>query len=65
MLILLDEANLSPMEYYWSDFMNICDDLGDQSTVNLGENYVFGIPETLHFALRSTTITLRKHCRRV
>lgn len=49
MLILLDEANLSPMEYYWSDFMNICDDLGDQSTVNLGENYVFGIPETLHF----------------
>lgn len=49
LLILLDEANLSPMEYYWSDFMNICDDLGDQSTVNLGENYVFKIPETLHF----------------
>ena len=48
-IILLDEANLSPMEYYWSDFMNICDDLGPQSTVNLGENYVFGIPETLHF----------------
>ena len=48
-LILLDEANLSPLEYYWSDFMNICDDLGPQSTVNLGENYIFGIPETLHF----------------
>lgn len=48
-LILLDEANLSPVEYYWSDFMNICDDLGPQSTVNLGENYIFGIPETLHF----------------
>lgn len=48
-IILLDEANLSPMEYYWSDFMNICDDLGPQSTVNLGEDYVFGIPETLHF----------------
>ena len=30
-VILLDEANLSPMEYYWSDFMNICDDLGSQS----------------------------------
>lgn len=48
-LMLLDEANLSPMEYYWSDFMNICDDLSAQSSVNLGENYVYGIPETLHF----------------
>lgn len=48
-IILLDEANLSPMEYYWSDFMNICDDLSSQSQINLGENHVFGIPETLHF----------------
>lgn len=48
-IILLDEANLSPMEYYWSDFMNISDDFGPNSTVNLGENFVFGIPETLHF----------------
>lgn len=48
-LILLDEANLSPMEYYWSDFMNICDDLGSQSKINLGEDYVYTIPETLHF----------------
>ncbi len=48
-IILLDEANLSPMEYYWSDFMNISDDPGPDSTVNLGENFVFGIPETLHF----------------
>ena len=48
-IILLDEANLSPMEYYWSDFMNICDDLGSHSKVNLGEDYVFGVPETLHF----------------
>ena len=48
-IILLDEANLSPMEYYWSDFMNMCDDLGPHSKVNLGEDYVFGVPETLHF----------------
>lgn len=48
-VILLDEANLSPMEYYWADFMNICDDLGHESKVNLGGDYVFGIPETLHF----------------
>lgn len=48
-VILLDEANLSPMEHYWSDFMNICDDLSSHSKVNLGEDHVFGIPETLHF----------------
>ena len=24
-LILLDEANLSPLEYYWSDFIALCD----------------------------------------
>lgn len=49
MYILLDEANLSPMEYYWADFMNICDGISDHSTVNLGGDNVFGIPETLHF----------------
>ncbi len=48
-VILLDEANLSPMEYYWSDFMNVCDDLGEYSSVNLGEDHIFGIPETLRF----------------
>lgn len=47
--ILLDEANLSPMEYYWADFMNICDGISEHSTVNLGGDNVFGIPETLHF----------------
>lgn len=48
-VILLDEANLSPMEHYWADFMNICDDLSPHSRVNLGENHVFSIPETLRF----------------
>lgn len=48
-VILLDEANLSPMEYYWSDFMNLCDELDSESYVNLGEEYIFKIPETLHF----------------
>lgn len=48
-LILLDEANLSPMEYYWSDFMNICDDHCHQEKINLGEDHIFKIPETLHF----------------
>ncbi len=48
-VILLDEANLSPMEYYWSDFMNLCDNLSSTSSVNLGEDFIFSIPETLHF----------------
>jgi len=47
--ILLDEANLSPMEYYWADFMNVCDELDENSQINLGDNNVFAIPETLHF----------------
>lgn len=58
-LILLDEANLSPMEYYWSDFITICDKLTDQNNdeqakskepvqVNLGD-FVFNIPKTLRF----------------
>jgi MoxR-like ATPase len=49
MIILLDEANLSPMEYYWADFMNICDDLSASNEINIGENTVLSIPETLHF----------------
>lgn len=49
MIILLDEANLSPMEYYWADFMNICDDLTVSNEINIGESTVLNIPETLHF----------------
>ncbi|MGP2528377.1 hypothetical protein ACTUHY_10530 [Acidaminococcus sp. LBK-2] len=47
--ILLDEANLSPMEYYWADFMNVCDDWNEEHTLNLGHNHRFQLPETLHF----------------
>ena len=49
MLFLLDEANLSPMEYYWADFMNVCDDLAVSNEINIGENHIFSIPETVHF----------------
>lgn len=50
-IILLDEANLSPMEYYWADFMNVCDDIdiNNHRYINLGENYIFNIPKTLRF----------------
>lgn len=54
MMILLDEANLSPMEYYWGDFVNICDTFNRDSesvnnSINLGENEVLRIPKTLRF----------------
>ena len=48
-IVLLDEANLSPMEYYWADFMNVCDDLNADSHIDLGEDYRFNIPDELRF----------------
>lgn len=49
-LILLDEANLSPLEYYWSDFMSLADNdnLRDM-TIDLGNDIKLKIPETLRF----------------
>lgn len=48
-LMLLDEANLSPMEYYFADFMNICDERNDLSFISLGDKMRYGIPDTLRF----------------
>lgn len=48
-MILLDEANLSPMEYYWADFMNVCDDLDDNHQINMGSGNILNIPDTLRF----------------
>ena len=47
--ILLDEANLSPMEYYFADFMNICDVRDSFSYISLGNDMSFKIPDTLRF----------------
>lgn len=47
--ILLDEANLSPMEYYWADFMNVCDDFDSEKIINLGGNYTFKIAKCMRF----------------
>ncbi len=47
--ILLDEANLSPMEYYWADFMNVCDDFDEEKSINLGGNYTFKIAKSMRF----------------
>lgn len=48
-MILLDEANLSPMEYYWADFMNICDEIDCTSVINLGDDFCFNVPDQLRF----------------
>lgn len=48
-VILLDEANLSPMEYYWADYMNLCDEIDFNSAINLGDNFQFRIPKNLRF----------------
>lgn len=48
-IILLDEANLSPMEYYWADFMNICDSDSTVRQISLGKDIQLQIPQTLRF----------------
>lgn len=49
-IVLLDEANLSPMEYYWADFMQIADkaDSGE-AYVNIGLEDDIYVPDTLRF----------------
>ncbi len=42
-LVLLDEANLSPIEFYWSNFNYYCDDPSHQMVAySNGEKYEFG-----------------------
>ncbi len=51
-LVLLDEANLSPMEHYWSDFLSICDTFQDGKALNLGgrdKQFTLELPPSLRF----------------
>lgn len=48
-VMLLDEANLSPMEYYWGDFMRICDDRSRMNRIALGGDALYDVPDTLRF----------------
>ncbi|MDE5583055.1 MAG: hypothetical protein K2J08_05075 [Ruminococcus sp.] len=49
-VVLLDEANLSPMEYYWADFMQIADrSEKGKSFINIGTESEIYIPDTLRF----------------
>jgi len=45
--ILLDEANLSPIEHYWSSFMGISD-IKDTKDIRLGEDKLI-VPDNLRF----------------
>ncbi len=46
-VILLDEANLSPIEYYWADFMRATDSVG--ININIGLEDDVYIPKTLRY----------------
>lgn len=48
-IMLLDEANLSSMEYYWADFMRVSDRDGEDMWINIGTESDVYIPETLKF----------------
>ena len=48
-IILLDEANLSPIEYYWADFMRAADSNENNVFINIGLEKDIYIPKTLHF----------------
>ncbi len=49
-IILLDEANLSPIEHYWAAFLRNCDyDSSISRTVSLGGNSLLVIPQHLRF----------------
>lgn len=50
LFILLDEANLSPIEHYWATFLRNCDmDSTSIRTINLGGKTVWHISDNLRF----------------
>lgn len=52
-LVLLDEANLSSIEHYWSDFLAICDNFESGQKIDLGmpgsHDRYLSIPASLRF----------------
>lgn len=55
-IIMLDEANLSPIEYYWADFMRLTDrsSLNDMF-INIGAERELYVPDTLKFVATINT----------
>ncbi|MDR1986839.1 MAG: AAA family ATPase [Treponema sp.] len=48
--ILLDEANLSPLEHYWAAFLRLCDeDSAYSRSLSLGGKHHWSIPRHLRF----------------
>jgi hypothetical protein len=48
--ILLDEANLSPLEHYWAAFLRLCDEDSTYSrSLSLGGTHHWSIPRHLRF----------------
>ncbi|MHB9293270.1 hypothetical protein Holit_02391 [Hollandina sp. SP2] len=48
--ILLDEANLSPLEHYWAAFLRLCDeDSAYSRSLSLGGKHHWSIPRYLRF----------------
>ena len=49
-LLLLDEANLSPIEHYWAPFFKSCDfDSAANRSISLGGKTIYQLPEHLRF----------------
>lgn len=49
-IVLLDEANLSPIEHYWAIFLKNCDlSSSSQREISIGGNRVFHLPQHLRF----------------
>lgn len=48
-VLLLDEANLSPIEHYWAPFLHACDSFANGSTLTLGGSESLSIPSWTRF----------------
>ncbi len=48
-VVLLDEANLSQMEYYWAEFMNVADRSIKEPRINLGSGKTFRVSRSFRF----------------
>ena len=55
-IIMLDEANLSPIEYYWADFMRLTDRSSiNDMYINIGVERELYVPNTLRFVATINT----------
>lgn len=53
---MLDEANLSPIEYYWADFMRLTDRSSKNDMfINIGTEHDLYVPDTLKFVATINT----------